>query len=101
MTDTEHEIGEVNSDLVRFISKSDLLIYDCTYSDETFLAYIGWGHSTWQQGIRLAQASQTKQLAIFHHDPGSTDTAMDNIQKLASQQWAGAFVAREGQSLML
>lgn len=101
VTDTEHEIGEINSDLVKFISKSDLLIYDCTYSDETFSTYIGWGHSTWQQGIRLAQASQTKQLAIFHHDPDSTDTDMDNIQKLASQQWAGAFVAREGQSLML
>jgi ribonuclease BN (tRNA processing enzyme) len=65
------------------------------------ITVIGWGHSTWQQGIRLAQASQTKLLAIFHHDPGSTDTDMDNIQKLASQQWAGAFVAREGESLML
>lgn len=101
VTDTEHKINNINLNLVEFIHDADLLVYDCTYSDENFPAYIGWGHSTWQEGIRLAQAGNTKQLAIFHHDPSSKDSALDNIQQLASEQWSGAFVAREGLSLKL
>ena len=101
VTDTEHKRNDINLDLVKFIDGADLLIYDSTYSDENFPIHIGWGHSTWQEGIRLAQASDSKQLAIFHHDPRSTDSILDNIQTLASQHWAGAFVAREGQTLTL
>ena len=101
VTDTEHKINDMNLNLVEFIHDADLLIYDCTYNDENFPAHIGWGHSTWQEGVRLAQAANTKQLAIYHHDPSSKDSMLDDIQKQASKQWSGAFVAREGQSLKL
>ena len=101
VTDTEHKVDDINLNLVEFICDADLLIYDCTYSDENFPAHIGWGHSTWQEGVRLAQAGNIKQLAIFHHDPNSNDSILDDIQKQASEKWSGAFVAREGLSLKL
>ena len=41
----------------RLIEGTDLLIYDCTYTDKEFKGKIGWGHSTWQEGIRLARAA--------------------------------------------
>jgi ribonuclease BN (tRNA processing enzyme) len=85
---------------VTFLKGADLVIYDCTYSDENFLQHLGWGHSTWQEGIRLCQAASAKQLAIFHHDPDNDDATMDAITAKASALWLGAFVAYEGQSLV-
>ncbi|MCX8506580.1 MAG: MBL fold metallo-hydrolase, partial [Alphaproteobacteria bacterium] len=52
ITDVEHILGEIDDKLVSFIRDTDLFIYDTTYTDEEFLAKRGWGHSTWQQGIR-------------------------------------------------
>jgi phosphoribosyl 1,2-cyclic phosphodiesterase len=101
VTDVEHQPGRLDDALVRFLKGADLVIYDCTYSDENFLQHLGWGHSTWQEGVRLCQAANAKQLAIFHHDPENTDTAMDTITARASALWSGAFVAREGQVLTL
>ncbi len=100
VTDVEHQPGRLDDALVAFLKGADLVIYDCTYSDETFSQYLGWGHSTWQEGIRLCRAANAKQLAIFHHDPDNDDARMDTIAAKASALWSGAFVAYEGQSLV-
>jgi ribonuclease BN (tRNA processing enzyme) len=72
------------------------VIYDSTYTDEEFDAHRGWGHSTWQEGVRLCRAAGAKRLAIFHHDPAHDDSFMRRLAREAKQMWAGAFVAREG-----
>ncbi|TIX37361.1 MAG: MBL fold metallo-hydrolase, partial [Mesorhizobium sp.] len=35
----------------------------------------------------------------FHHDPTRTDEELDEIEKLAKDRFAGAFAARDGQTL--
>ena len=83
------------------IRGADLVIYDSTYTDQEFFRFAGWGHSTWQQGVRLCQAAEVEQLAIFHHDPDHDDNFMDRIAEEAQEMWSGAFVAQEGQQLIL
>ncbi|MDD9798485.1 MAG: MBL fold metallo-hydrolase [Alphaproteobacteria bacterium] len=100
-TDTEHIRGKLNENLVHFIKNSNLLIYDSTYDDTQFARYIGFGHSTWQEGIRLCQAANIEKLAIFHHSPQATDDALDKIAAKARKLWAGAFVAADFQLLKL
>ncbi|CAA7616988.1 Metal-dependent hydrolase of the beta-lactamase superfamily I [Candidatus Terasakiella magnetica] len=99
ITDTEHVPGQPDEQVLSLIRGADLVIYDSTYRDETFSSKIGWGHSTWQEGIRLAQAAGVKQLAIFHHDPESTDDVMAAVEAEAKAMWSGAVVAREGMEL--
>lgn len=101
VTDVEHQPGHIDDALVHFLKGTDLVIYDSTYADENFLQHLGWGHSTWQEGIRLCQAAGAKQLAIFHHDPDNDDTVMDAVASKASALWSGVFVAREGQTISL
>ena len=96
VTDTEHKPGALDRNVMGLIEGADLLIYDSTYSDEEFDAKVGWGHSTWQEGIRLAQAAEVGNLAIFHHDPDHDDTYMKQVSVKARRVWPGAFVAREG-----
>ena len=87
-----------NKELVDFLYGTDALIYDSTYDDNNFSNYIGWGHSTWQEAIRLAKASNVKKLFIFHHNPENNDKTMDNIQKKCLQINENYIVAMEGKS---
>ena len=101
VTDTEHRPGTLDANILGLIEGADLLIYDCTYTDQEFAGKIGWGHSTWQEGIRLAQTANVRRLAIFHHDPDHDDSFMDRLALAARREWAGAFVARESMRLDL
>jgi hypothetical protein len=43
---------------------------------EEFKAYVGYGHSTWQEGVRLCDAAEANQFIAFHHQPEKTDNLM-------------------------
>ncbi len=99
VTDTEHVIGKPDEDILELIEGADLVIYDSTYTDEEYPQFAGWGHSTWQEGVRLCKAANVGQLAIFHHDPSHDDTFMDTVAREAFKAWPNAFVAREGMTV--
>jgi phosphoribosyl 1,2-cyclic phosphodiesterase len=101
VTDTEHVPGRPDQNILGLIKDADLVVYDSTYTDEEFANYVGWGHSTWQEGVRLCQSAGVKRLAIFHHDPARDDDALDKIGVAASALFAGAFVAREQETIYL
>ena len=96
VTDTEHEPGKRDSNIVELIRDADVVIYDSTYTDEEYPRFKDWGHSTWEEGIRLADAANAKTLVIFHHDPSHDDATMDLIGAAAEQRRPGTLVAREG-----
>jgi phosphoribosyl 1,2-cyclic phosphodiesterase len=96
ITDTEHLPGKPDENILGLIEGTDLVIYDSTYTEEEFPAKVGWGHSTWEEGVRLARAANAKKLAIFHHDPEHDDAFMDKIAEEAREAWSGAVVAKEG-----
>ena len=99
ITDTEHRPDGLDRGVLALAKDADLLIYDCTYTREEHAAHVGWGHSTWQEGIRLADAASVKSLAIFHHDPGHDDSFLDRIGAEARSMRPGTFVAAEGTAI--
>jgi phosphoribosyl 1,2-cyclic phosphodiesterase len=99
ITDTEHVPGHPDRNVLGLISGADIVIYDATYTDEEFPNFVTWGHSTWQEGVRLADAAGVKTLVIFHHDPGHDDDMMDIIAADAEDERPGTLVAREGMTL--
>ena len=101
ITDTEHVIGQPDENILGLIAGADYVIYDSTYTDREFPAKIGWGHSTWQEGLRLCRAADAKRLAIFHHDPDHEDPFMERLEAAASETWRHATVARENISVVL
>jgi phosphoribosyl 1,2-cyclic phosphodiesterase len=101
VTDTEHVIGSPDQRILGLIEGADLVIYDSTYTDEEFVAKIGWGHSTWQEAVRLCRQASVKKLAIFHHDPSHEDPFMADVERQAREMWHGAIVAREGMRIQL
>lgn len=101
VTDTEHRPGSLDANILGLIEGADLVLYDCTYTDAEYPTKVGWGHSTWQEGIRLCRAAGARRLGIFHHDPDHDDAFMRSIAAQAKEAWKGAFVVREGRSVLL
>lgn len=95
---TDAECGEPVDEaaMVALAKDADLMICDATYTDTELTTRQGWGHSSWQQSVRLAQAAGAKRLCLFHHDPDHDDDALDRIGAAASEACPGAFMAREG-----
>ena len=101
ITDTEHVPGQPDERILDLIAGADLVIYDCSYTDEEFPCFVSWGHSTWQEGMRLCKASGVDRLVVFHHDPGHDDDCMDKIASEVRASCPRAIVAQEGLSLDL
>ncbi len=101
ITDTEHTPGKPDQNILGLVEGADLMIYDCTYTDHEFPSRRGWGHSTWQEGMRLARAAKVKRLAIFHHDPDHEDHFMEEVEATALAAWPGCFVARDNMRINL
>jgi phosphoribosyl 1,2-cyclic phosphodiesterase len=99
VTDTEHVVGQTDERVMGLIDGADLVIYDASYTDDEFPSKIGWGHSTWQEAIRICRKAHVKRLAIFHHAPEHDDSVMSAIEEQARAVWDGAFVAREKTTL--
>lgn len=100
VTDTEH-YSEIDKDLCKFISNSDLVIYDTHFTDAEYPGYVGWGHSTWQEGIKLIEAAGAKQLVLFHHANFRNDREMEIIEQQARTRNNNCIAAREGMVIKL
>ncbi len=96
ITDTEHTPGTLDQNILDLVRGADAMIYDSTYCDSEYPRHLGWGHSTWEEGVRLCQEAEVGKLFIFHHDPAHNDTFMDAIGINATKIFSGAQVAHEG-----
>lgn len=101
ITDVEHVVGECNAALIEFIRDADIFIYDSTYDDDEFSRYIGWGHSTWQHGVRLAEGANVKKFVAFHHDPMASDDILDKRAEILEKMRPGSIIAKEGLTIDL
>ena len=96
ITDTELSSDIIDPALLALAKDASLVIIDTTYTDEELPEHVGWGHSSWQQAVRLAKEANVSKLCLFHHDPEHDDDEMDRIAKAAAKALPGTIVAREG-----
>ena len=96
LTDTEHVPNAPDRNILELIAGADLVIYDSMYTDAEYDTYVGWGHSTWQEGVRLCRAAGAKRLAVFHHDPEHDDEMLDGIAREVEKLLPGSVVAKDG-----
>jgi phosphoribosyl 1,2-cyclic phosphodiesterase len=101
VTDTEHFPDRLDDNILGLIDGADYVIYDAMFTDAEYPSKIGWGHSTWQEAIKLMEAAHAKTLVIFHHAPRRTDDQLDAIGAQAAARRPGTRVAREGMILTL
>ena len=103
-TDTE---GYVESDrrFVQFANGADILIHDAQYRAEDYILPSkpkqGWGHSTPDMAIAVAQAAKVKRLVLFHHEPQYNDETLAEMEAEAQKTFPNTVSAYEGLELRI
>lgn len=97
-TDTEH-YSVLDWRLVELAKGADILIYDCNFTPEEYETNrrIGWGHSTYEEGIKVVKEAGVKEFHMFHHDPLHSDDFLEKeILEPAKKLFPNSHLAREG-----
>jgi len=101
-TDTEPMTGFQAEQFLKFINNADVLIYDSHYTDDEYYGFLddspkqGWGHSTWNEAVRISSVANIRQLVLFHHKENRTDSELQLIEEQAKQHFTNTVAAREG-----
>jgi len=103
---SDYEHGSVKDDfLVEFARDCDYMIFDTTYTPEEYsgegggIPRVGWGHSTFRNGIEFCKKADVKNLVLFHHNPDYTDIMLDEMGILARRDFVNTHVAYDGMKL--
>ena len=95
-TDTEHPSQGIDKKLADFAAGADMLVYDATFTPAEYQAgRIGWGHSTWLEGTKLAKQAGVKKLFLSHLNPDHQDSQVDEFVSLAREEFPDTYGARE------
>ena len=101
-TDCEHREGKLCEGLSKLCENTDLLIYDAQYTEAEYygkdgqMPRIGWGHSTWNEAVKMAEAAKVDRLILFHHDPSHNDDFVKKIEADAREVFPRSMAAFEG-----
>jgi ribonuclease BN (tRNA processing enzyme) len=95
-TDTEHYEGRIDEKLAALAKDAAILIYDSQYTPEEYSSKKGWGHSTFEEGAKLAKLAGAKKLVLYHHDPMQNDAAVREKEKRAQAVFPDVIAAHEG-----
>ncbi|MBC7474178.1 MAG: MBL fold metallo-hydrolase [Candidatus Sericytochromatia bacterium] len=99
-TDTEHN-DELDRNICKASEDADVLIYDSNFTEEEYKIYKGWGHSTWNEGMKISRESGAKKLILWHHDPAHDDKFMDDLEKTVQLSLPNAQAAYEGMKIVI
>lgn len=104
-SDAEYH-GSLDDKFVRHVQGANCLIFDTTYTDDEYSgkrgkSHKGWGHSTWQDGVRIAKAASVGRLVLYHHEPNHDDDFIEAVEAMAKKEFPGAIAAREGLELIV
>jgi ribonuclease BN (tRNA processing enzyme) len=61
----------------------------------------GWGHSSFDQAMQVAEMAGVKRLAMTHHDPDHDDEFLLRMEKLCQERVKDCVIAREGMEIEL
>lgn len=85
--------------LAGFARGCSLLIWDANFvrADKR----VGWGHSTWEEGLAMAQAAGAEQVLMTHYSTHFTDEFIREQEALAKARCSFCQFAREGMVIAL
>ena len=103
-TDTEGYVGG-DKRLIQFAHGADLLIHDAEFTSEEYIHGVpskqGWGHSSWEMAVEVAQIAGVKRLALTHHNALHDDAFLENVEQQAQAHFPGVTMAYEGLTINL
>ncbi|MFB3924059.1 MAG: MBL fold metallo-hydrolase [Terriglobia bacterium] len=101
-TDTEPGVEVYDRALRELAQGADVMVYDAQYTPEQLSGVKkGWGHSSWFEGVRIAEECGIRRLILTHHDPDSDDEYVDGLVAAARKLFPSVEAASEGLEIHL
>lgn len=91
----------MSRELAAFASGTDLLVCDAHFIEEDLKTHQGWGHSSWQQGMALRQASGAARGVMMHFYPGYTDAFLRQQETELQALDGNCCFAKEGMEIRI
>jgi len=66
---------------------ASLLIHDCQYTDDEYVAHVGWGHCPVSDALGFARRTDPGSVLLFHHDPLHSDEFLDALRDDVIERW--------------
>lgn len=85
-------------DLLQLIAEprpTNLFVMDGNFTAENLSQHAGWGHSSIEQCVEVAQAGGARRLLVTHHAPDSDDTVLAAVESKLQALWPEAALARQ------
>lgn len=98
-TDIEHGL-HIDPDIVALAKDADVLIHDAQFTPEQLINRRGWGHSSWEQALKVAQLANAKQLYLTHHDPDHNDDFLELLEQICQERFPCCYLARDGMEIV-
>jgi len=99
-TDIEHG-DSIDPNVVELARGADLLVHEAQYTTEELQRKKGWGHSSYEQALQVAEMAGVQRLAITHHDPDHDDVFLRRMEQLCQERFPQCVLAREGMEIEL
>jgi len=80
---------------------ADMLIIDAHFARANEKAFAGWGHTSWEDCLDIAQSAGIEQAILGHHAPEADDKALCVLERQVKKRSPGGALARAGQWLTI
>jgi len=98
LLDNELSPYDKHSAISEYCRNADLVIFDAAYLAKDYPAKRGWGHSTVQDGVRLAEETGCKRMVFAHYGQEYSDSDLDALKAIVPDD--GRFIfAYEGMEI--
>lgn len=99
-TDFEHTSKSCEK-LANFSRDCDLLLYDAQYTEDEYKKFRGYGHSTPDEGLKVAELADAKKILFIHHSPCRNDDELDDLERKFSARNKNVTFAKIGDEIFL
>ena len=101
-TDTGWVRDGFDESVLELAGGADLLVHDSFFTNtEEAKTFAEWGHSSWLEAVKLADAANANTLGLFHYAPDLTDNELEKMRDNARGLFPRTFLTREGMILQL
>jgi ribonuclease BN (tRNA processing enzyme) len=80
---------------------ADMLAMDAHFARKNEKAFAGWGHTSWEDCLEIAESVGIGRVLLGHHAPEADDAALRALESQAKERAPGSLLARAGQWLTI
>ncbi|MCQ2413316.1 MAG: MBL fold metallo-hydrolase [Clostridia bacterium] len=80
---------------------AELVFFDGMFDDGDAIDHTGWGHGTWQAGLRFTDGKNIKKMVITHHNPELGDHSLMLRETQARHEKSNVSFAKTGDVFMI